>query len=81
MSLVLVFSLMTWTQKHVYQLMFADVKNREAAPVWVRTRITYTKCCMSLRTEVIETGLNFNTTNYSVIHLRATMKYRQLEAI
>ena len=61
--------------------MFADVKNWEAAPVWVRTRILYTKSCMTFRTEVIETGLNFNTTNYSVMHLRAAMKYRQLEAI
>lgn len=33
---------------------------------------------MTLRTEVIETGLNFNTAKYSVMHLRAAMKYRQL---
>lgn len=36
---------------------------------------------MTLRTEVIETGLNFNTTKYSVMYLRAAMKYRQLEAV
>lgn len=34
---------------------------------------------MTLRTEVIETRLNFNTAKYSVMQLRATMKYRQLE--
>lgn len=61
--------------------MFADVKNGEAAPVWLRIRISHTKSCMTLRTEVTETGLNFNTTNYSVMHLKAAMKYRQLEAI
>lgn len=61
--LALIFSLMTWTQK-THLLMFADVKNWEAAPVCMRTGIAYTKFCMTLRTEVIEMGLNFNITNF-----------------